>query len=112
MDRLVGAIDDGLTEPRAQSEGRREEPNICGREIGRQSGHEYCGTHDLRISGGMMRQGVAWWRHVGRIEFERFRAGDERVVGQSLRSHRCTGESRKNRHQKTPIHDRSRDNER
>ncbi|WP_197521122.1 hypothetical protein [Bradyrhizobium icense] len=67
MDRLVGAIDDGLAELRTLSVGRREKPNIFGREIGRQAGHEHSGAHDLGISGGMMRQGIAWRRHIGRI---------------------------------------------
>jgi hypothetical protein len=41
----------------------------------------------------MMRQGIAWRRHIGRIEFERFRAGDERVFGGSLRGRRRNGEA-------------------
>ncbi|WP_283807502.1 hypothetical protein [Bradyrhizobium retamae] len=41
MDRLVGAIDDRPAELRALSVGRREKPNIFGREIGRKAGHEY-----------------------------------------------------------------------
>ena len=41
VDRLVGAIDDRLSELRALSVGRSEKPNIFGREIGRKAGHEY-----------------------------------------------------------------------
>ncbi|CAN7440940.1 hypothetical protein LJR220_003979 [Bradyrhizobium sp. LjRoot220] len=41
MDRLVDVIDDWLAELRALSVGRREKPNICGREIGRKAAQEY-----------------------------------------------------------------------
>ena len=81
VNRLVGAIDDRLAELRALCVGRREKPDIFRRELGRKAGHEYSRAHDLRKSGGMMRQGIAWRRHIGRIELERFRAGDERIFG-------------------------------
>ena len=41
VDRRVGAIDDRLAKLRALSVGRREEPDIFGREIERKAGHEY-----------------------------------------------------------------------
>jgi len=64
VDRLVGAIDDRLAELRALCVGRREKPDILRREVGREAGHEYSRAHDLRKSGGMMRQGIAWRRHI------------------------------------------------
>src|SRR5437763_6304137 len=53
----------------------------------------------------MMRQGIAWRRHIRRIELERFRAGDERVFGGSLRNRSRNGEGHKNRSEKILIHD-------
>jgi heat-inducible transcriptional repressor len=41
VDRLVGAVDDRLAELCALSVGRREKPDIFGREIGRKAGQEY-----------------------------------------------------------------------
>jgi hypothetical protein len=110
MNRLVGAIDDRLAELRSLCVGRREKPDIFRREVGRKAGHEYSRAHDLRKSGGMMRQGIAWRRHIWRIELEQFRAGDERVFGgESLRGRYRNRESHRNRRQNILIHDCPRD---
>jgi len=70
MDRLVGVIDHRLAELRALCVGRCEKTDIFRREISRQAGHEYCRAHDLGKTCGMMRQGIAWRRYIGRIELE------------------------------------------
>src|SRR3954453_9557799 len=53
----------------------------------------------------MMRQWIAWWRCIGGIELERFRAGDERLSGGSLRRGSCNGEGHSNQSQQDSIHD-------
>ena len=76
-----GAIDHRLAEPGALLVRRGEVADVLGGEVGVEAGDEHGGAHDLGEAGGVVFQRVAGRRHVGRVELERLRPGDQRIVG-------------------------------
>ncbi len=78
--RPGGAIDHRLAEPGALLVRGGEVADVLGGEVGVESGDEHGGAHDLGEAGGVMFQRVARRRHVGRVELERLRPGDQSIV--------------------------------
>jgi len=80
FDRPLFAVDLWPAEPGALAIWRGEVADILRGKRGIESRDEDSRAHDLRVAGGVVFQRVAWWRHVGRVQFQRLRARDERLA--------------------------------
>ena len=81
MDGPGGAIDHRLAEVGARFVRGGEVSDVLGGEVGVQAGDEHGGAHHLGEAGGVVLQGIAGRRDIGRVELERPGPRDEKIGG-------------------------------